>query len=712
MIFNSLDSNYDWQFVRRFLVAGRQPAASTQLSQQLADTYQGQAWLYYRGRAALHEAVRLTGARRVLINGFSCYAVEQAIQQAGSQVVFADVSRGAFHFNLTELKKLHRQYPDLGAVVIQNTFGLGLTIKPLLAYLKKHDLYLIEDLAHCPQGQYRDGPAFGQVGDLTVLSFGRDKSLDVVSGGALIVRRRQLQAKVTPPQPLKGHYRQRFTDRVYPLFISLVRAVYERHEALGKAGHQLASRLGLLPQASDGLVLSQVSLPSYRSRFVLEQLQNLDHTNQRRRHLAAIYEEVLFDRPETADNLLRYPVVLRSATLKNLFLDQAQQAGFYLADIWYDSSVYPRRFMAVSSYQAGTCRRKEKLHDVILNLPLHAKVSAAAARRLATILKPYLDLELKIQFTDRSWSDARRQIKAQTYNLLTSPAELQAWRAVGATVHQAAFSRHQQLLGLTAAVVINARRARFLKVAGSPLLNSANPAILAIILNYLKWLARREGCAFIRMQPCWPDRPGLRRHLRRCGFEVASANLNAQDTLKIDLTAQSLDELWTSVPYRKTRSRVRRARRSKLVVEQVSGSAALQAFLKLLQATQARQAFVPNEDVLIKAQFEAYQQAGKLKLYQASLPRVEADPEILAMTFIVVDDCEITDLYGAASKRGLRLYAAYLLKWQIIKEAYKDGVQLYNLWGAAPPQAGPDHKFAGFTIFKKNFGGRYVSYLR
>ena len=715
MIFNSLGSNYSWRFAWSFLLARRRPAASFKLQEKLAKTYQGRAWLYYRGRAALHEAVRLSGANQVLVNAFTCYAVEQAIRQAGSQVVFADVEKDSFHFSLKQLKQEHQKQPQIKAVVVQNTFGLAAEVSAIADYCRQNDIYLIEDLAHCPQGQYLDGTQFGQVADFVVLSFGRDKALDVVSGGALIVRRREMVQKVRAPRVIRRHYQQRCTDRFYPLLISLVRAAYSRRRWLGKIMHNLSLRLQLLPYASDGLLLSGYALPDYRSQFVLDQLSELATEQKRRSALSQIYAQQLFGDKflYKNDNLLRLPVVLGSTTVRQLFLMAAKKEQFYLDDTWYDSPVYPARFSEISAYRVGLCHSKDKLHKLVLNLPLHRQVSSQQAKRLAQILKPYLDLNIQTRLSEDDYRQARQQIAKTTYcNLLTSLAEQKAWQAMGATVHRLAFYGKKELLALVSAVVIKARRGRFLKVAGNPLFRSRNPQLQKIVLQTLKHLALSEGCAFIRLQACLDDEPANHQLLRSSGFQPASSDLNAPHTLKIDLKTQSADELWSSVALRKTRSRIRRAKKNGLKVSWANDEESLEDFLSLLRQTQKRQDFIPNNFKLIKAQFQSYKEAGALKLYKAVLPASDNRPEeVLAMTFLVVDEHEIVDFYGATSAEGLKLYAAYLVKWQIILEAYKEGVKLYNLWGAAPPEADEKHHFAGFTIFKKNFGGQYFSYL-
>jgi lipid II:glycine glycyltransferase (peptidoglycan interpeptide bridge formation enzyme) len=51
--------------------------------------------------------------------------------------------------------------------------------------------------------------------------------------------------------------------------------------------------------------------------------------------------------------------------------------------------------------------------------------------------------------------------------------------------------------------------------------------------------------------------------------------------------------------------------------------------------------------------------------------------------------------------------ANYLLQWTVIKDAKRDGYQLYDLWGANENNA----SWAGITRFKKGFGGTEYHFL-
>ena len=712
MIFNSLGSNYSFDFAWKFLRAQTSINDDERLKQFLAEKYGGQSWLYYRGRAALSEAVRLCEADYVLINSFGCYAVEQAVQAAGSRSDFADIEKETFHFSLKQLESTHQANPQIKSVIVQNTFGIGIEIKPILSYCQKHKLYLIEDLAHCPANRYADGLEFGQVGDMVVLSFGRDKQIDTVNGGALIIRNQILAEKVVAPQPVFSHWRQRFLDRLYPFLICLMRLCY-RNSFFGKTCHWVFKSVGLLSLANDGPLLRNGALPSYRSGFVLKQFKDIETDQKRRRQLSAIYAEKLLNRSPLVTNqpLLRYPILLSSKNVRTMMLKHLARHKIYLNDTWYDGSVYPLKFSKLSSYQEGSCEQKEKVTRRVANLPLHRNMTVATTRHLAKIAGLYDSLHFKTKFDFKAWLDAWQKFNPINSNLLTSWEEAEAYRLDEQKVWRLGVYKNGQPIALMIAVLIEARRGRFLKVAGGPLFKTQDIEQQKLTIEKLKAIALKEKCSFVRMQPYLLDTPENRHFMKALKLKVSPVNLNAPNTLKVDLLQPS-EKILGSKHYKNTRYYINLAKRFNLRVERDDTPEALEEFLKLLKRTQQNQGFLSNSFSFIRSQLKAYAKLKKIHLYRV-LNAADADNpnEILAGAVIIDSGGEAAYLYGASSVDGQKLKAPYILQWQIILDAQARGLKTYNLWGIAPQDAKTNHRFIGLTRFKKNFSSKRYEFL-
>lgn len=178
-IFNSLGSNYDFKFVLKALFS----KSSGDLKKFLESKYKGQVVLTRKGREAIELALsHLPKGSLVAVNGFTCFAVYEAIQKAGHQALYLDIEKGELNFSPETLKRA----VNVKAVIIQNTLGYPCDIEKIAQICKENKIILIEDLAHCVGARYESGIEAGMKGDFVALSFSQDKMIDAVSGGVLI----------------------------------------------------------------------------------------------------------------------------------------------------------------------------------------------------------------------------------------------------------------------------------------------------------------------------------------------------------------------------------------------------------------------------------------------------------------------------------------------------------------------------------------------
>ena len=74
----------------------------------LAGKYQGAPILAKNGRSALTMALLsyFEPGDKIIVNGFTCYAVYEAVVAAGMTPIFADISEKNLNFNINTLEKL------------------------------------------------------------------------------------------------------------------------------------------------------------------------------------------------------------------------------------------------------------------------------------------------------------------------------------------------------------------------------------------------------------------------------------------------------------------------------------------------------------------------------------------------------------------------------------------------------------------------------
>ncbi|MBR3220279.1 DegT/DnrJ/EryC1/StrS aminotransferase family protein [Candidatus Saccharibacteria bacterium] len=327
------------------------------LRAHLAKRYQvapEQIAFYHTGRTALATAIKATVPKnsKIAITSLTCYAVVQAVKAANCIPIFVDVNAQTLHYGAAELKATLKKYPDIAAVIVQNNLGIPVDITAIKRVAGQR--VIIEDLAHCAGASYPSGQEVGTVGDATILSFGKGKSIDTISGGAVILRNPDLPH---PKQPIK---RPRCSDRLrarfYPLIGATIRGFY--HLKLGRVFTSVMLKLHFIQRSADAPLDFTRRLTYWQAKLALRQLTNLPK-----------------NRPPIREF---YLVEHRHRLLKEL-----EYNGFIMYDIWYDCPVAPERYYKKVNFPNSECPVAVDLAQKLVNLPTHyGRAAMSPARKI------------------------------------------------------------------------------------------------------------------------------------------------------------------------------------------------------------------------------------------------------------------------------------------------------------------------------------------
>lgn len=391
-IFNSLGSNYNLRFVLKALFTTSSKKSIQDLKEYLQDRYKGKVILLYKGRQALETvlcSLDLPQGSKVVINGFTCYAVYEATTGSGLKTVYLDIEQQDLNFSAKTLKTYLDKDPKIKVVIIQNTLGYPCDIVEIYRICQQKKVLLIEDLAHSIGARYTNGSEAGTVGDFTVLSFSQDKVIDAVSGGALITRTPKYG--ITTDSLKDPSQKIYLIDRLYPLFTYLIRTFYQI--GLGKILHFILKKLDLLSKPMEG-ISSTNELPGWYCNLALNQFKRLDENLNHRRRIAQIYADLL-DPKLTIKNIvgtissssnLRFPILVEDREKLIKFLAKQQ---IFISDIWYDGPVGPKKYLPLTDYN-GQCPVSETVSSKIVNLPTHINVSYDQAKNITKLVNQWI----------------------------------------------------------------------------------------------------------------------------------------------------------------------------------------------------------------------------------------------------------------------------------------------------------------------------------
>lgn len=301
--------------------------------------------VYANGRTALNAAIRGVAPRgsKIVVTSLTCYAVIQAVKAAGCVPIFADVDKETLHYGAKELEKALRGETGVKAIIVQNNLGIPVDIESIEKVAKLHKLTIIEDLAHCAGVKYPDGREVGTVGRVAALSFGKGKSIDAVSGGAVI-----FTDPLDPPakQPTAApNSIDSFRARMYPLFSLIIRNLYYIHPKVGRAFTAFLLKTKQIKRSADGAVDPKTRLTYWQCKLALRQLRSMPHRG--RKPLRDFY--LVKDRDEVLAGL--------------------EKKGYYFGDIWYDMPVAPKRYFKKADFHPDQCPVATELAEQIINLP-------------------------------------------------------------------------------------------------------------------------------------------------------------------------------------------------------------------------------------------------------------------------------------------------------------------------------------------------------
>ena len=330
-----------------------------------------QVFLYHNGRSALSAGLRSMVPRKngehpgVLVTSLTCYAVVEAVKSAGFTPVFADVDPKTLHFNGEMIEKAFKKHKDIKAVIVQNNLGYPADIKSIKSSVRKHNLVLVEDLAHCAGISYKDGKEAGTVGDFAALSFGKGKSIDTISGGALVIRSREItyvergryktkEVKLPKAPTKRPKFGDRFRDRFYPLFGKMIRFFY--FFRLGRLFTSFLLKTHQIKRSADADLDLKVKLTNWQAKLALKQLEALP------KNRPPIREFFLVDD-------------------RDIVLNELERKGYVMNDTWYDIPVSPERYYNRVHYQENECPNAVEIAKHIVNLPTHYKKSELKTAR-------------------------------------------------------------------------------------------------------------------------------------------------------------------------------------------------------------------------------------------------------------------------------------------------------------------------------------------
>jgi len=343
-------------------------------------------FFYWKGRVALYALLKAMGVGpgdEVIVQGYTCVVVPNAILYLEANPVYVDIDFDTYNINISELRK---SITDKTKVIIcQNTYGLSSNLEMIESIAKEYNIYTIEDCTHGFGGSYNGRPN-GTYCDASFFSTQWSKPYTTGLGGFSVVHNNYIRKNVDELNKnlivpsiidcieLKLMYFVRsyiINDLTYWPMVRLYRWLSIKNVVIGSSSGDEIVGIQMPKNFFKGQSNTQ-----YRKG--IKSLRKLDALNKIRKENALKYTDLLMKLGKTYvdktlfDNhiFIRYPLLVSN---RELFKELAEREGIILGE-WFESPIYP----ANNSLEMWALDRKKlpnatKICDRMVNLETSVK---------------------------------------------------------------------------------------------------------------------------------------------------------------------------------------------------------------------------------------------------------------------------------------------------------------------------------------------------
>jgi lipid II:glycine glycyltransferase (peptidoglycan interpeptide bridge formation enzyme) len=222
----------------------------------------------------------------------------------------------------------------------------------------------------------------------------------------------------------------------------------------------------------------------------------------------------------------------------------------------------------------------------------------------------------------------------------------------------------------------------------------------------LREVGRQHRAIAVKLEPRLERDDAALGALNRRGLRRTDESLQIAHSRIVELGD---DEALLAEFDKDTRYSVRRAEREGVevsVLEDGTDLRPIDELHALVAETQHRAGFPLPPLERYRIAWRALGGAGRAAILEA-----RREGELLASGMAAITGDRSFYLFSGSRReeRGEpKRYASYALQWAMMRHARSRGSRYHDLWGVAPPDAGPEHPWHGVGLFKKGFGGREV----
>jgi len=290
------------------------------------------------------KALDIGEADEVITTPMTFIATSNTVLHTGAKLVFVDCDPVTANIDIDQIEAAIT--PRTKAIIPVHLYGHMVDMRKLRALADKHNLKIIEDCAHCIEGE-RDGVKPGQLGDVACFSFYATKNMAAGEGGAV------------------ASNNQALLDRIRNL----------RTHGMNK---EAANRYTATFQHWDMLDLGyKGNMFDIQAALLLPQIKKLDPSWQRREAICQRYQQafdemdIAYPRVEASTKSARHLFTIWvNPAKRDAVLTELQQRGIGVA-VNYRAVHLLTYYREKLGFHRGMFPNAERIGDSTITLPLY-----------------------------------------------------------------------------------------------------------------------------------------------------------------------------------------------------------------------------------------------------------------------------------------------------------------------------------------------------
>jgi len=366
-----------------FLQSKNNARKTKELLSNIFGTEKAQVYLFGAGRMGVYtliKSLRLTEQDEVIVAGYTCVVLTNAVKFTGCKVRYIDIDKA--NLNIDTAALIAQINPASKLLIVPHNFGIPYHDIPQIKE-QFPELIILEDAAHT-FGSKSGDKLCGTIADAGFFSLEYSKPITAGLGGIMLINNENLQPAFEAEYQQLEEMSSSMVRKLVATLGTYNLNYFRNTTFFYRAGlkmlrlfklHYVTSAKEINGELPDNY---PVKMHPKLTSFLLPQLRNIERINNTKKDIAQQYQKAFksyenIEEIEGLDQVLvRYPIVFKS-TISVKTIENLKKEGISLGlnfGVWFNDVVHPVGSFRYC-YTDGSCPEGEKIAKRIINLPIN-----------------------------------------------------------------------------------------------------------------------------------------------------------------------------------------------------------------------------------------------------------------------------------------------------------------------------------------------------